>query len=857
MSDIPINPVTRRVQFTGNTGLGPFAFTFNIYVASDIAVYRNAVLLTLTTDYTVTIAGNGTGSVTLTGSGSGTTLTLNDSLTIVGARQLARTTDFVTAGDLLAVALNEQLDSNVIMSQQLDEKIARSIKFDQFDTYTTATLPAAADRADKIIKFDVDGELGVASAADFFGNAVLGANYVTNTATGTGSQVAFGLTVSPGSKNNVQVYIDGVYQNKASFSISAATITFSEAPPLNSAIEFIIGQAVTEISGNSDSINYTQGGTGSQQRTLTSKLQESVSVKDFGAVGDGVADDTAAIQAAIDAVQSAGNYCGKVYFPRGIYLCNVTASCFTRLVGENHGSVQLKSAVSGGVIIDFEYYPTVPTSTNLAGGVEHISLQGTGTRQDIGIRLGDSVIPPTDIHAANSMTFSHVKFENLNIGFFKPYGQIAQLLTRCVFTNCNYGYNAQGSALSHAGFDKLVFCAFIETKTVALRIEHPWLTELDHCWFELNRGICILLQKNTGAAAYQNMNIKNTWFEANGIYHPAGPFSTVVIGALTYDTKSIYVEAARMVYVQGSLINDVKVIAASVHFNRCVLQGSTGAITSDSRSAIEFSNMSLDNYNSLQYQLTNILEPDEGGSVPVSFDIPHRNKVSLTYGSFVKSSVNFADTNSISFTNDTAGGSVATTSVRDGILFDRCQQLVIPANTQLSIGGDFQFITADTKHYLMTVDVKQLSAAGSSTSDGVFFRWQGVSISPFRGELYSSPIDNRWHTVGSVFSNIGLGSPVNTCKLFVYNNKSVSHTMYLSGLQILEFGNRQDVVNYIRSRVYSGKERSVIWGAATPTSGTWAVGDRIYNSAPSVGNPKSWVCTVAGTPGTWVSEGNL
>jgi hypothetical protein len=294
MSDIPINPVTRRVQFTGNTGLGPFAFTFNIYVASDIAVYRNAVLLTLTTDYTVTIAGNGTGSVTLTGSGSGTTLTLNDSLTIVGARQLARTTDFVTAGDLLAVSLNEQLDSNVIMSQQLDEKIARSIKFDQFDTYTTATLPAAADRADKIIRFDVDGELGVASAADFFGNAVLGANYVTNTATGTGSQVAFGLTVSPGSKNNVQVYIDGVYQNKASFSISAATITFSEAPPLNSAIEFIIGQAVTEISGDSDSIDYTQGGTGSQQRTLTSKLQESVTRNDFSDDASFTAEGTSA-----------------------------------------------------------------------------------------------------------------------------------------------------------------------------------------------------------------------------------------------------------------------------------------------------------------------------------------------------------------------------------------------------------------------------------------------------------------------------------------------------------------------------------------------------------------------------------
>lgn len=46
-------------------------------------------------------------------------------------------------------------------------------------------------------------------------------------------------------------------------------------------------------------------------------------------------------------------------------------------------------------------------------------------------------------------------------------------------------------------------------------------------------------------------------------------------------------------------------------------------------------------------------------------------------------------------------------------------------------------------------------------------------------------------------------------------------------------------------------------GTASPTTGTYIVGDRVWNSAPAVGQPKSWVCTVAGTPGTWVSEGNL
>ena len=42
-----------------------------------------------------------------------------------------------------------------------------------------------------------------------------------------------------------------------------------------------------------------------------------------------------------------------------------------------------------------------------------------------------------------------------------------------------------------------------------------------------------------------------------------------------------------------------------------------------------------------------------------------------------------------------------------------------------------------------------------------------------------------------------------------------------------------------------------------PTAGTWEKGKRIFNDNPIVGQPKSWICTASGTPGTWVSEGVL
>ncbi len=64
MADYAISNVSRRVVYAAS-GTGPYAFTFEILAASDIAVYKGDTLLTLTTDYTVTINANGTGSITL------------------------------------------------------------------------------------------------------------------------------------------------------------------------------------------------------------------------------------------------------------------------------------------------------------------------------------------------------------------------------------------------------------------------------------------------------------------------------------------------------------------------------------------------------------------------------------------------------------------------------------------------------------------------------------------------------------------------------------------------------------------------------------------------------------------------
>jgi len=50
---------------------------------------------------------------------------------------------------------------------------------------------------------------------------------------------------------------------------------------------------------------------------------------------------------------------------------------------------------------------------------------------------------------------------------------------------------------------------------------------------------------------------------------------------------------------------------------------------------------------------------------------------------------------------------------------------------------------------------------------------------------------------------------------------------------------------------------TVTYTGAAPSAGTWSRGDDAKNGVAAAGQPKGWLCTVSGTPGTWVSTGNL
>jgi hypothetical protein len=103
---------------------------------------------------------------------------------------------------------------------------------------------------------------------------------------------------------------------------------------------------------NASKLAFTQAGSGAVQRTVDSKLKDVVSVKDFGAVGDGVADDTAAIQAASNATPRGGT----LLFGRDkTYLVSSGIQFKTAHVVDLQGSTVVSApAFSAGVLLEYQ-----------------------------------------------------------------------------------------------------------------------------------------------------------------------------------------------------------------------------------------------------------------------------------------------------------------------------------------------------------------------------------------------------------------------------------------------------------------------------------------------------------------------
>jgi len=174
-----------------------------------------------------------------------------------------------------------------------------------------------------------------------YGISPTGSNFVSQeeVQTATQGQTAFSLatlTYTPGI-NSLVVFVNGSKQLVGTnyTETSSSVVTFASGLNVGDVVDFYASlPATAQNMSNAVTVAYDPPFTNSVATNVQAKLSQYVSVKDFGAKGDGTTNDATAIQNAVNAVGS-----GTLYFPPGTYQINSTITLNDGMI--LHGASQV------------------------------------------------------------------------------------------------------------------------------------------------------------------------------------------------------------------------------------------------------------------------------------------------------------------------------------------------------------------------------------------------------------------------------------------------------------------------------------------------------------------------------------
>lgn len=111
-------------------------------------------------------------------------------------------------------------------------------------------------------------------------------------------------------------------------------------------------------------------------------------------------------------------------------------------------------------------------------------------------------------------------------------------------------------------------------------------------------------------------------------------------------------------------------------------------------------------------------------------------------------------------------------------------------------------------------------------------------------------------TPGVPFTPASSGSQA--IKTYGVDSNGTVFECYVTAFSLSVVGTQTKYTALAQQKLSASQQgRGPVYSSAAPTSGTWALGEIVYNSAPASAGYVGWVCTAAGTPGTWKGFGAI
>lgn len=526
-------------------------------------------------------------------------------------------------------------------------------------------------------------------------------------------------------------------------------------------------------------------------RKLANRSTDFVSVRDFGAVGDGTTDDKAAINAAIAAAQAAGG--GEVYFPEGTYL--ITGGIGPGWTGNSDRD---------GLLI-------TGNNITLVGTGPGTILKQDSTNQNL-LALDGTVAQISNITIRNMRfdgpTARHVMTSTSDIyqriHLIKAVNVFNVNIADCVF------YAFQGDGIDFDGnFQAEGAPPYATTR-------HNVNLYIDNCIFD---GFDNNNRNGVSVIDGDNVYVTNNTFRRIAKQYMPGSIDFETNSYPYYILRNIHVCNNSFSDSQGSNGHLIVVIASNSYPvtdppKNFVLSGNTFSGTGWGISVVCADDINLG--------MTVSGNVYRGSSRPFVFgattSAKYVNGITITDNDFY-----YTTTSGTPFIGNKAGAGWE--DIVKNVIFSNNIVRSDGTGIGMRIGGSLDNVMVANNIFDNILSYGVLTGAAASGTVSYIRR---VSF-----------IGNQFHNIGTDFISVNTQLTTNpdaaTCAW--YGNTGVNQAL--------------------SCRFPAGQFMDFATASPATGSGRYAVGAVVKNLSAAAGQPKGWVCTVAGQPGTWVSEGNL